>query len=331
MDSDKQTTENNEVTPRQPKYLLIATVVVAIGAGVSFVASTGSQLAWEEADSVPLIALAAALSFVINWIAFVPAEILKTEHFFDLTGSLTYLSLVWSSCLVGGYLRGGIPPRQWLVTVMVTIWAVRLGSFLLNRIRKAGKDGRFDELKKDSFRFFNIWTIQGLWCFFTAVGAIVINCSTSNRELVVNDYVGIAIWSFGFLIEVISDQQKTNFCNNPENKGKWIDQGLWYYSRHPNYFGEIVLWLGIAIMGTSIYQDGEWVSFLSPVFVTFLLTKVSGLPMLESRADEKWGHLPEYQQYKQSTSVIVILPKGRVVAEAKQVDDQYVAFQNEKV
>lgn len=295
-----------------PAHLIKAVIVLAIGAAVAYSASSGHGLtvSWHEDGQVPLVFLAGAASFVINWLAFIPAECYKTEHYFDLTGSITYITLIWATLLVGGHLRGSIPLRQWIVSGMVTVWALRLGVFLARRVNKAGKDGRFDELKKDSFRFFNVWTIQGLWVLFTAISTLIINCSSNDAPLSINDYVGYAIWALGFLIEAVADHQKTLFNSSSDNKGRWIDQGLWRYSRHPNYFGEITLWLGMAISGTGVYSNGEWIAFLSPVFVILLLTKVSGLPMLESRADEKWGHLVEYQQYKAATSVLIPLPRG---------------------
>merc|ERR1711998_324570 len=322
-------TSDESVTP-QPKYLLVACIVLGIGAGVSYAASTGSALV-DSVTQLPLIVLACALSYLINWLAWVPAECWKTEHYFDLTGSITYLTVMWASLVYGGHLRGSIPLRQWIITGMVTVWALRLGSFLLMRVKKAGKDGRFDEIKKDVFRWFNVWTIQGLWVIFTALGALTINCSASVKPLCINDYVGFGIWALGFLIEVVADGQKTAFNNNPENKGKWIDVGLWHYSRHPNYFGEIMLWTGVMVAGTAVYEQGQWVSVIIPLFVTFLLTKVSGVPMLENRADEKWGHDPLYQQYKAETSVLLILPKFTASAggDSEAADSVYVSIKDQ--
>lgn len=101
--------------------------------------------------------------------------------------------------------------------------------------------------------------------------------------------IGFLIWVFGFAFEVIANSQKRKFSADPQNKGRFIQTGLWSRSRHPNYFGEIMLWLGIAIIALPVLQGWQWVALISPVFVTLLLTRVSGVPMLEKKADTKWG------------------------------------------
>ena len=123
--------------------------------------------------------------------------------------------------------------------------------------------------------------------------------------------MGLAIWILGFCIEVLADSQKTRFNSNPDNEGKWIDQGLWSRCRHPNYLGETLLWTGIAVFGVACLEGLEWVACISPVFVYLLLTKVSGIPILDRRALSKWGDDPEYQSYRESVPAIFPLLRAR--------------------
>ena len=133
-----------------------------------------------------------------------------------------------------------------------------------------------------------------------------------NREpLGVIGFAGIAVWTIGIVIEIVADRQKSAFRANPANKGKFIDTGLWAWSRHPNYFGEIVLWTGMAIIAVPVLEGWQWATLISPVFVYFLLTRVSGVPMLEASADERWGGQDDYEAYKRNTPVLVMKPPAR--------------------
>jgi steroid 5-alpha reductase family enzyme len=191
---------------------------------------------------------------------------------------------------------------------MVMVWALRLGSFLFRRIRKDGKDGRFDQIKTDALRFFMAWSLQGLWVLLTMAAALAIITGSERQSIGVIGAIGILVWIAGFTIEVVSDRQKSAFKTDPANAGRFITTGLWAWSRHPNYFGEIVLWTGIAIVALPILSGWQWVTLISPVFVTVLLTRVSGLPMLEKRAQERWGDEEAFQRYTQNTPVLVPRP-----------------------
>ena len=129
--------------------------------------------------------------------------------------------------------------------------------------------------------------------------------SGSASELGIWDGIGLSMWILGFGIETIADNQKTVFNKEPNNQGKWIDSGLWYYSRHPNYLGEILLWTGIAFFGISCFTGLERVAWISPIFIYLLLTKISGTPILDKRALEKWGDDPEYQKYRANTPALI--------------------------
>jgi steroid 5-alpha reductase family enzyme len=282
---------------REQMAWIAVPVVILIGAGVAWAGSQGSVTAF----GVPLFALAVGLAYLIQWVAFVPAYLRRTEKFFDLTGSLTYISVTALAALLNPQRDG----RSLLLVALVVIWAGRLGLFLYRRVHKAGKDGRFDEIKQSFPRFLMTWTLQGLWVTFTAAAAWAAITSSQERPLGWVALVGFLVWLFGFAFEVIADNQKSRFRADPANKGKFIQTGLWAKSRHPNYFGEIVLWIGVAIIALPALQGWQYVALISPVFVTLLLTRVSGVPMLEKRADEKWGGQPEYEAYKQKTPVLI--------------------------
>jgi len=250
---------------------------------------------------MPLFGLLVGLAILIQWLAFIPAYRRQTEKFYDLTGSITYISVVTLALVFSP----GIDVRAILLWALVVVWAVRLGSFLFRRIQKAGQDDRFDEIKPSFIRFLNAWTIQGLWVTFTMAAALVAITTTARKELDIFALLGFLVWAFGFGLEVISDTQKSRFNADPANKGKFIRTGLWTRSRHPNYFGEIVLWIGVTIIALPLLQGWQWVALISPVFVTLLLTRVSGIPLLEKKADHKWGGQADYEAYKKATPVLI--------------------------
>jgi steroid 5-alpha reductase family enzyme len=251
--------------------------------------------------NVPVFGLAVALAFLINWLAFIPAYFLRTEKFYDLTGSFTYIALVSMSL----WLSSNAGWRSVLVFSLVTIWALRLGSFLFRRVRRAGRDGRFDEIKQSFWRFLLAWTMQGLWVVFTVAPALIVITSSTRPAPGIVSAAGLILWIFGFTVEVTADAQKSRFRANPQNKDRFISSGLWSRSRHPNYFGEIVVWTGIALIALPVMVGWQYVALISPVFVTLLLTRISGIPILEERADKKWSGQPAYESYKKSTPILI--------------------------
>ena len=247
----------------------------------------------------------AAICLGIQWLAWIPASLAKSERFYDLTGGLTYLTVVGFSLWAGSQSESP-SARELIVSLLVVIWALRLSSFLYLRIHRTGKDGRFDRLKTSPIRFLVPWTIQGLWVFLTMIVVIVINSQANSApELGIWDAIGLLMWLLGFSIEVIADNQKSAFNANSDNQGKWIDSGLWSYSRHPNYLGEIMLWTGIACFGISCFSGMERLAWISPIFIYLLLTKISGVPMLDRRGLEKWGDKPEYHKYREGTPTLL--------------------------
>ena len=255
-------------------------------------------------NGYPAVLYCAVICVGMQWVAWIPASIGKTERFYDLTGGLTYITIVGFS-LWAGSRSEPISSRELIVSLLVVIWSLRLSSFLYLRIHRTGKDGRFDKLKTSSIRFLVPWTIQGLWVFLTMIVVIVINTQADSAPaLGIWDGIGLSIWILGFSIEVIADNQKTVFNSEPNNQGKWIDCGLWSYSRHPNYLGEVLLWTGIAFFGVSCFTGLEKIAWISPLFIYLLLTKISGTPILDRRALEKWGDDSEYQIYRKNTPLL---------------------------
>ncbi len=276
---------------------------VAVGAvaAAALVAWAGGQDGAVLAGA-SVMTLCAVLAFAIQWVAFVPAYLRRTERFYDLVGSLTYLTVVSVAIIA----TRPNDTRSIVLAILIGLWALRLGTFLFRRIRTDGSDGRFDEIKTSASRFLVAWTLQGLWVFLTLCAALAAITQTAPSSWGILDSAGLAIWVVGFAIEVIADRQKSAFRR--DHSGRYIDTGLWAWSRHPNYFGEIVLWVGIAVMASSTLHGWQWITLVSPLFVMLLLTRISGIPLLEKRADERWGDHEAYQAYKARTPVLIPRP-----------------------
>jgi steroid 5-alpha reductase family enzyme len=236
-------------------------------------------------------------------VAFVPAYLLRTERFYDLVGSLSYLSVV-----VVAVVWGNGAPSSILLAVLVATWALRLGTFLVLRIRRDGSDGRFDEIKQDPARFLMSWTMQALWVVVTVGCALAAMTSREEASIGWLGVLGALVWLTGFGLEAVADAQKRAFRADPANEGDFIRSGAWAWSRHPNYFGEITLWVGIALVALPALSGWQLVTLVSPVFVALLLTRVSGIPLLEARARRRWGDDPAYREHVRRTPVLVPRP-----------------------
>jgi steroid 5-alpha reductase family enzyme len=277
-------------------------IVVLIGAGIAVAGSHGGA----EVGGVPVFALCVTLAFLIQWLVFIPAFVLRTEGFYDLTGSATYITVT-----IVAVVLGPTPDiRSYVLLALVLIWAARLGSYLFLRIRRVGKDDRFDAIKPSFIRFLNAWTLQALWVSLTLAAALAAITTSVRKDFGVLAIVGLLVWAAGFGLEAVADAQKSRFRADPANTGTFIRTGLWAWSRHPNYFGEIVLWIGVALIAVPVLHGWQWVTLISPVFVFLLLTRVSGVPLLERKADKRWGGQDDYEAYKQRTPVLIPLPRA---------------------
>jgi len=254
---------------------------------------------------MPVMLLCVLTAFLVQWIVFIHAWKNRTEKYFDLTGSLTYLTVLLLALTLGNG-----EPRSMLIAALVAIWAVRLGTFLFRRVSADGHDRRFDTIKQSFSTFFMTWSLQGLWVSITLACGLAALTAVETRPIGTMAVIGVLLWVAGFTIEVIADRQKSAFRAVEENKGRFISHGLWAWSRHPNYFGEILLWLGIALVALPVLTGWQYVTLVSPVFVYLLLTQISGVGMLERRADRAWGEDPEYQAYKSRTPMLMPRPPG---------------------
>ena len=273
-------------------YLTFAVVGFVIPFGISLAIGN------EQVQNIVL------LVYIIQWVAFIPAYMFQTEKFFDLTGSITYSS-VFIYCI---YLAtsGDLNWGSLVISILVILWAGRLGTFLFTRIAKDGEDKRFRTIKPDIAQFFMTWTLQGMWvslCSLCAITGIA-----SETGIIVNNifYIGLVMFIGGFAIEIVADQQKSAFRAIPENRNKYITSGLWSRSRHPNYFGEITLWTGVAVMSFSSLSGIEYLTLISPIFTYLLLVKISGVRMLEGRGQKTWGNDEDYIAYMKNTPMVML-------------------------
>jgi len=275
---------------------------VVIGSLILLGGSQGSL----QMDNLPLFALCGAIGFILHWLMFVPAYAFQTEHYFDLTGSISYITTVVAAVM----LSSSLDLRDLIICAMIVIWAVRLGSFLFWRIKKDGQDTRFIVMKTQFIWFLMTWTLGGLWVLVTMAAGLAAITSNITEDLGALSYIGISLWLFGFAVEVAADRQKRRFKALPENKGRFIKSGLWAWSQHPNYFGEITLWFGLTLVALPVLSGWQLCTLISPIFVYLLLTRVSGIPLLDRLALKKWGNDPDYIAYIESTpSLILARPK----------------------
>ena len=246
---------------------------------------------------------AVLLAYVIHWIAYIPAYIFQTEKFYDLTGSVTYLSVVWFVFL-STYQSISLNFGNLILVLLISIWTIRLGLFLFMRIHKAGEDKRFRTIKTSASQFFMTFTLSGLWVTLCSMCALVAISSPEGLVMKALTYVGIILFIIGFGIEIVADNQKTAFRSIEANKDSFITSGLWSKSRHPNYFGEVLLWFAIAVISYSSLEGLQLITLISPVFTYILLVYVSGVRMLEDMNDKKWADDEQYKSYKKNTPML---------------------------
>lgn len=242
-------------------------------------------------------------SLAINIGMFMVAYPLQTDKLTDISYAASFVILS-----LFGLFTYEVTPLTLLVAGMVCIWAARLGTFLLIRIRKTGTDSRFDAMRGDPWKFGKFWLAQGLsvWVILLAAEMLFYNHTAVFTTV---SGVGAVIWLVGLLIESVADWQKFRFTQNPANKGHWIDEGLWHFSRHPNYLGEMLVWIGLyLVVMPNLTAFEAVVASLSPLYIICLLLFVSGVPPLEKLADERWGKDKAYQAYKKRTSILFLWP-----------------------
>lgn len=257
-----------------------------------------------DAFGVPVPVVILVLCFGTNLLAWIPASVAEDERNFDVTGTWTFLAATGVG-LASATVAGMLDPRRALLAVLVLVWAGRLGDMLYRRVRTDRGDGRFDDLKTHPGKFLVPWSLQATWVALTLLAATAVwSRAEVSPALGGLDLLGLGLWSVGFAIEAVADQQKQAFRADSRNEGRFITTGLWAWSRHPNYFGEILLWSGLFVVAVPVLSGWSWLAMASPVFVVALLTRVSGVPLLEARADHRWGDDPTYQDYRSRTPVL---------------------------
>lgn len=237
----------------------------------------------------------------MQWGLWVVSSLLKTEKFYDLAGSTTFVYLVWQTL----FWTGRFYPRQVIQSTCITAWALRLGLFLFSRILREGGDSRFNKVRDNPGKLLIFWTVQGIWVYMTLLPTIVLHSSRNNRPLCWKDYLGWVLWALGFCIQVLADHQKTQFRSDPLNHKRFITSGLWSMCRHPNYLGEILMWFGLFLPASSVMYGWQFLSIVSPAFVAFLLIWISGIPIQEAQARRRWSNVQAYVVYRKNTAKLI--------------------------
>jgi steroid 5-alpha reductase family enzyme len=223
----------------------------------------------------------------------------KNAGIVDIGWALSFTLASWAYFFIGN----GDSPKKWIITMMVTIWSLRLAWQLYQRFIATEEDARYRDLRKswgcegEDGKFFIMFIFQGVLAVFLSLPFLIVSANSDNIWYSVEG-LGIFLWLIGVAGEALADHQLFEFKQNPENQGKVCQNGLWYYSRHPNYFFEFVVWLGFFFfaLGTS----GGWISIVAPVLMFYLLTQMSGIPLAEAQALKSRGEA--YEEYQKRTS-----------------------------
>lgn len=230
---------------------------------------------------------------------FIPALLWRTDKLTDISYALTFILIS-----VLSFTTNIVNLSTALLLAMIWLWALRLGSYLLLRIFKMGKDERFDDIRNHKIKFGGFWLLQGLTVWVLLLPSLLF-FNHSPQTLGWLSVVGIIIWAAGWLIETVADWQKYHFRTRA-SRHRFMDSGLWRYSRHPNYFGEILIWLGIYFYTLNGLSMGEsLIGLSSPLFISLMLIFVTGIPPLEKSADARFKDDPEYKKYKQETNRLI--------------------------
>ncbi|HJM28185.1 MAG TPA: DUF1295 domain-containing protein [Acidimicrobiales bacterium] len=286
------------------KRLQVGVTSLALSTSVGMLLTLALSSGSTEIGALPTFVVCAIISYGLNYVAFIPSYLGRTEHYFDLTGSITTVTLIVFVLATSN----NPDARSFSVAIMVLIWAVRLGSFLFLRAQETGGDSRFEKVKRYPLSFLSWWSLQALWVLTNLACALTILTNRDSKPFGIFAVIGTTLWVLGFAIEVVADQQKKKFRRNPINSEKFINSGLWAWSRHPNYFGEIILWIGIAVIALPVLSGWRWVALISPIFVIMLLTRISGIPILERRAETQWGDEDDYKTYVDETPMLLPRP-----------------------
>jgi steroid 5-alpha reductase family enzyme len=252
---------------------------------------------------VTAILLSFVIALVVNGAFFVVAAANRTDVVTDLSYSLTFALMAVVLPFTGA--REAV---QLVASLLVVVWAIRLGGYLLRRILRMKVDHRFDGMREAPLRFARFWLLQAITVAVVMLPVSYLLDRSHPPGFGAWAIAGAATWLVGLLVEALADAQKAAFKGKEGNGGRFIASGLWRYSRHPNYFGELLVWWGLFVYTVPVLHGAAFALVAGPVFITLLLLFVSGIPPLERSADEKYGNDPAYRDYKRRTSILVPLP-----------------------
>jgi steroid 5-alpha reductase family enzyme len=254
-------------------------------------------------DLTDLLVRMALIIFVYVNAVFVLAWIIKDNGIMDIAWGIGFILITW----YGLFASQSADLRQWIVTILVTVWGLRLSGHIFIRNLGRGEDFRYKNWREQWGRFailrsyFQVYILQGTLIVVFSAPVWMIHVY-SRGDLLFWDYIGAAIWFTGWFVESLADYQLLRFKKHRKDSSEIMQTGLWKYSRHPNYFGESVTWWGLGIMAISVPYG--WITLISPALLTYFLLRVSGVSMLEKKYDDN----PVYQRYIEETSAFIPLP-----------------------
>jgi len=246
-----------------------------------------------------LLILLIQVSFAVFALSF------RTDKLTDLSYGLTFIAnTIFFYLLLPSF---SLP--LFLILLAVSLWGLRLSLFLFIRILSIKQDKRFDSIRTQPLKFASFWLLQTVTIFTVSLPVTLLFSLPHQPSLSTPSLIALLLWLTGFLIETIADQQKYHFKKQSENKNKWISHGLWRYSQHPNYFGEILSWWSIFFFASFYLPLPQiFLSLLSPIYITSLIIFFSGIPPLQKKYKKKYAKNKTYQRYHQKTSLLIPLP-----------------------